>query len=372
MARRLIDKGRDAIRDAVRNKPRIKRTLVEADANVEMWRHSLAKRFPSLIRPRTRKMTVAITAQCNLRCVGCRYGRDFMVGDRLSLDMVKGIMDDGRAGGAETIRLYGGEPLLHKDLPAMIEHGLSIGLRVYVTTNGVLLERRIDELYGAGLRDVTLGYYGTGSRYDSYVQRPERYAEMERGVAAVRERCGDDMGLQLNFLVMRPSCDIESLEGAWAFAERYDMTFHTDLVHYSLPYFTQGLDHEIQFRPEDDGRLRALTDRLVELKLAHPERIPESVGSLRSIPDWLTRGPDMRIPCDVYNMVWIGADGSVKLCYVTFDLGNLHEQRLSEMLYSDAHVRASRGAFNLDCPNCHCERDSRIRKDRGSRRLYGD
>ena len=368
---RIIRKGRDLIRDAVRDKPAVKGAFVAAEDSVEMWKHSLAKRFPSLIKPRTRKMTVAITAQCNLRCVGCKYGRDFMPGHVLSLDMVKGLMDDGRAAGAETIRLYGGEPLLHKDLPAMIEHGIDIGLRVYVTTNGVLLERRIDELYAAGLRDITLGYYGTGARYDAYTQRGERFDRMEAGVAAVRERYGEEVGMQLNFLIMRPSCDDEALQGAWDFAERYDMSFHTDLVHYSLPYFTEGVDSELQFRPEDAPKLQRMADQLVALKEAHPKRIPESLESLRSIPDWLMKGPDMRIPCDVYNMVWIGADGSVKLCYVTFDLGNLHEKRLSEMLYSETHTRATRSAFKLQCPNCHCERDSRIKKDRAAKRLYG-
>ena len=82
------------------------------------------------------------------------------------------------------------------------------------------------------------------------------------------------------------------------------------------------------------------------------------------------KGPDMRIPCDVYNMIWIGADGSVKLCYVTFDMGNLHENRLSELLNTDTHTAATRSAFKLECPNCHCERDSRIRKDKPSMRKY--
>lgn len=368
---KIIRKGRDIVRDAVRDKPHLKAPLVGVEKSLEQWKHSLAKRFPSIIKPRTRKMTVAITAQCNLRCVGCRYGRDFMPGHVLSLDMVKALMDDGRAAGVEQIRLYGGEPLLHKDLPAMIEHGVSIGLEVYVTTNGVLLERRIDELHDAGLRDITLGYYGTGSRYDAYVQRGDRFVQMERGIAVTREKYGDEFDLQLNFLIMRPSCDMEALQGAWDFAERYDMAFHTDLVHYSLPYFTEGLDSEIQFRPEDAPKLQAITDRLVELKQQNPKRIPEAIESLRSIPDWLMKGPDMRIPCDVYNMIWIGADGSVKLCYVTFDLGNLHERRLAELMYTDTHTKATRSAFKLECPNCHCERDTRIRKDRPSMRKYG-
>lgn len=366
----ILRTGRDILRATVRDKPLIKAPLVSIEGSLEQWKHTIAKRFPSVIKPRTRKMTVAITAQCNLRCVGCRYGRDFMPGHVLSLDMVKGLMDDGRAAGVEQVRLYGGEPLLHKELPAMIAHGVSIGLEVYVTTNGVLLEKRIDELYDAGLRDITLGYYGTGSRYDAYVQKDDRFVQMERGIAVTRERYGSEMDLQLNFLIMRPSCDLEALQDAWDFAERYDMAFHTDLVHYSLPYFTEGLDSEIQFRPEDAPALQAVTDRLIELKEQNPRRIPEAIQSIRSIPDWLMKGPDMRIPCDVYNMIWIGADGSVKLCYVTFDMGNLHDNRLSELINTETHTAATRSAFKLECPNCHCERDSRIRKDKPSMRKY--
>ena len=95
---KMIRRGRDIVRDAVRDKPLIKAPLVGIETSVEQWKHSLAKRFPSMIKPKTRKMTVAITAQCNLRCVGCRYGRDFMPGHVLSLDMVKNLMDELQAG----------------------------------------------------------------------------------------------------------------------------------------------------------------------------------------------------------------------------------------------------------------------------------
>jgi cyclic pyranopterin phosphate synthase len=93
--------------------------------------------------------------------------------------------------------------------------------------------------------------------------------------------------------------------------------------------------------------------------------------NLRSIPDWLLKGPDMRVPCDARNLLWVGADGTVQMCYVTFHLGNLHERRLPEMLFGDAHKRAARDAFALNCPNCHCERDTRVQKHLPSRRLYG-
>jgi cyclic pyranopterin phosphate synthase len=70
----------------------------------------------------------------------------------------------------------------------------------------------------------------------------------------------------------------------------------------------------------------------------------------------------MRVPCDAYDMIWVGADGSVRLCFVTFPLGNLHHQPLSEILFSEAHRKAAKGAVQLACPNCHCNRDTRIAK----------
>ena len=362
-------KSRDFVRKALRGSEGIKELLVEAETQFDLVKHSLARQVPALIRPRTRKLTVAITAHCNLRCVGCKYGRDFMPGQQLPLQVVQDLLADGRAAGVETVRLYGGEPLLHHDLPAMVRTASQLGIRTYVTTNGILLETRIDELYAAGLRDITLGYYGAGAAYDEYVQRVGSFARMQAGVKAARDRY-PDLGLQLNFLVMRPTANLEALEAAWEFALRHDMTFHTDLIHYSLPYFVQGRDGELQFRPEDRPPVERVVARLLELKQADPQRIPESEMSLRSIPDWLFQGPEMRIPCDVYKMLWIGADGSVKLCYVTFDLGNLHESRLSEILYSEALQQAARDAFQLKCPNCHCERDSRIRRDLASRIRY--
>lgn len=325
---------------------------------------------PSAIRARPHKITMAITAHCNLRCTGCRYGRDFMPGAQMPLEMAQGVIADARAAGIGTLRLYGGEPLLHPDLPQMVADSLSAGISTYVTTNGMLLEQKIDALFEAGLRSVTIGYYGTGAKYDAYVQRPDKYRRLERGIASVREKYGDAVDMQLNFLLMRPSCSVQAVTEAWALAKRYGLKLRVDLIHYSLPYFTEGPDRELQFRPEDEASIREVTTKLLELKAEDPRRITESLQAIASIPDWLLLGSAMRVPCDAGKLLWIGADGSVQLCYVTFPLGNLHHNRLSELIGTDAHDQAARNAFLLNCPNCHCERNDRVTKHLPNRLKY--
>jgi molybdenum cofactor biosynthesis enzyme MoaA len=355
---------------AARN-PGLKRWIVDRAVAMRALEHSAAARVPALIRPRTRNLTVAITANCNLRCEGCRYGRDFMPKQELPLHVVRDMLDDAADAGVDSIRLYGGEPLLHRELPQMVEHGIDAGLGVYVTTNATLLERRIDDLFAAGLRTLTIGFYGTDEAYDAYTGRAGASERVERGVAAVRERYGDSVRLRLNWLLMRPTANDRSLDQVLEFARRYDTPLQVDLVHYSLPYFTEGEEGRLQFRDEDRPAIQNLVKRLVEVKRNEPHLLEHSELGLWSIPDWLLKGAEMRVPCDKYEMLWIGADGSVQLCYVTFPLGNLHEVRLRDILYSDAHVEAARGAFRLDCPNCHCGYDSRTQKHMGSRRRYG-
>lgn len=367
----LRSRLRNAVQPWLRQYPGVRRTLSELDIRIERARHAAAAAVPGVIRPDVRNLEIAVTARCNLRCVGCRYGRDFMPGHELPLGIVKQLLDDAKALGFWDVRFYGGEPLLHPDLPNMVEHAIGVGLGAYVTTNATLLGSRIDDLYRAGLRTINIGFYGTGHVYDAYVQRRERFGRLEDSVRIVRERYGSEFRLRINWLLMRPSCSIEALHQAFDFARRYDTKFQVDLIHYSLPYFTEGPDRALQFRPADRPAIESVVREILILREQYPQHFHQSAEGLRSIPDWLIAGPDMRVPCDSYQMIWVGPDGTVQQCYVTYHLGNLHEKRLTELLNTPTHACYARQSYALECPNCHCHYEIRVRKHAASLRHYG-
>lgn len=294
-----------------------------------------------------------------------------MPGAQLSLPMVLGAIEDATAAGVHRIRFYGGEPLLHPHLPDMVQHARALGAQPYITTNGTHLGRKIGRLYEAGLRLATVGFYGVNDLYDSYTQKRGHFARLERSLAKVRSDCGSDFELQLNYVLLRETCNLKALEDAWSFAKRFDMHFHVDTANYAAPFFVQGLDSDLQLRPADRPAAEAVTQAMLALKREEPARFVHSETYIRSIPDWLLLGPNMRVPCDAYDLIWIGANGTVQLCDVTLPLGNLHEKPLRAMLFSDAHVQAARDAFQLKCPNCTCKAETRIRKDAASQRRYG-
>ena len=361
---------RRALGDRVRTRPAAYELLKGLENRLEGVRLGAARLFPGMLGPRPYKIMIAVTAHCNARCQGCRYGRDFMPGHELSFELVRDVLDDARQAGFYSIRFYGGEPLLHPALAHMVEHCVGLGMRPYVTTNAALLDEKIDGLVAAGLRDVTVGFYGVGAAYDDYTQRDGLFARIERGVAAVRARHGELVQMQLNWLLMRPTASVAALHAALDFARRYRMSLRVDLIHYSLPYFQEGPERCLQFRPEDRPVLEAIVDELLAIKQAEPERLAHSLEGLRSIPDWLLRGPGMRVPCTASEMIWVGADGTVQMCYVTFRLGHLGQRRLRDMLYGAEHRRAAQDAYHLACPNCHCSSNERIMRHGPSRRNY--
>jgi molybdenum cofactor biosynthesis enzyme MoaA len=358
-----------ALRPALARYPALKHAAKSADLALARARQGLATHVPGLIRAEPRQITIAITADCNLRCTGCGYGRDFMPGERLPLETVRQILDDAAAAGIGTVRFYGGEPLLHRDLPAMVAHAKTVGLQSYVTTNGTQLGRRIEALYNSGLRTATVGFYGLEPHYTTHTGRAGHFERLERSLETVRTLYGSEFSLQLNFVVMRGTTNVRSMHEAWAFAERFGMVFHLDLAGTTIPFFQSG-GVDLSPREEDRADLEALSAELVRLKGLYPARVNHSVQFLRSVPDWMLKGTDMRVPCNAYHLLWIGADGSIQLCDTSFPLGNVHRTRLREVLFNAAHQQAARDGFQLKCPNCTCLADPRIVRDQASYRRY--
>ncbi|MCB9878892.1 MAG: radical SAM protein [Planctomycetes bacterium] len=358
------------VRPFVRRHTKLKLFLQQQEMRLWRLRHDLAQMAPRLIRPSPRQITIAITAACNFRCQGCRYGRDFMVGEHLDLQLVKDCLDDAAAAGVATARFYGGEPLLHPDLPAMVEHATRLGLDAYVTTNGTLMGRRIDELFAAGLRWMTIGFYGIGDDYDDYVQKRGQFAQLRESLATVRARYGGEVAIQLNFMLSRRSCDVEHVRATWELAREFDLHVGVDPISKTIPFFRAPGD-ELSIGEDLRGELTAVAAELERCKDERPDRVVPSRTFLRALPELLIEDAAAGIPCDAYELLWVGADGSVQLCDVAFPLGNLRQSRLRDLLFTRTHCQAARDGFQLKCPTCMCKIDSRMRRHSGSVRRHG-
>ncbi len=120
--------------------------------------------FDQLERP-LRDLRISVTDRCNFRCTYCMpkevFGPAYQFlqrDDLLTYEEITRLARIFVAHGVEKIRLTGGEPLVRRDLPRLIE-SLSVipGLKdLTLTTNGSLLRRQAQALGEAGLKRITV------------------------------------------------------------------------------------------------------------------------------------------------------------------------------------------------------------------------
>ena len=146
--------------------------------------------FDTLARP-LRNLRLSVTDRCNLRCEYCMPEDDYVWlprEDVLHFEETSALVDVFLALGVDKVRLTGGEPLVRRDLPALVRMlAAKAGVAdLALTTNGVLLASHVDALKAAGLRRVTVSL--DTLRPDRFV-RLTRFDELEAvraGIAAAQ------------------------------------------------------------------------------------------------------------------------------------------------------------------------------------------
>lgn len=184
-------------------------TLMPADA-----RSLLAARTP----PPPTSVRISVTDRCDFACTYCRPSRsDGYVDGRLMTPAWKTMFQGLLEAGVRRVRLTGGEPLIHPEIVAIVEHLSTVGFEdLSLTTNASQLVRLALPLKRAGLQRINISI-------DSL--DPARFREVTRGGELEPVLAGIDAALdagltpvKLNTVVLRGVNDDELeplLEWAW-------------------------------------------------------------------------------------------------------------------------------------------------------------
>jgi len=120
--------------------------------------------------------------RCNLACAGC--GKidypDEILNQRLSVEECLGAADEC---GAPVVAIAGGEPLLHKDMPRIVEGLIARKKFIYLCTNALLLEKKMDDFKPNPFFAWDVHLDGDREMHDQAVCQDGVY---DRAVAAIR------------------------------------------------------------------------------------------------------------------------------------------------------------------------------------------
>jgi cyclic pyranopterin phosphate synthase len=177
-----------------------------------------------------RKLRVSLTDRCNFRCPYCMPEKpDFLPRpDRLTRpELARLLRLFVTELGIQRLRLTGGEPLLRRDLEAVIaECGAlrPLGLeRISLTTNAALLARRAAGLKQAGLDDLNISLDALSPAIFARLSGGRDVRPVLAGITAARDA---GLRLKLNAVIIRDINEDEILPlTRWALREALPLRF---------------------------------------------------------------------------------------------------------------------------------------------------
>ena len=280
---------------------------------------------------RVSDLRVSVTDRCNFRCQYCMPADGLPWLQRqeiLRFEEIERIVRVMASMGVTDLRLTGGEPLVRREFPRLVEMLAGIeGLEdLSLTTNGYLLERDADALVAAGVKRVNVSI--DSLQRDRFFQLTRRDAlpQVLRGLQALR-RYPEVQPIKVNAVAMRGFTEEEAVPFA-EFAR--DTAFQVRFIEF-MPLDADHAWSEDAVLPGDE--LRAL------IHAVHPlEELPREPHSTARVFRFVDgRGeigfinPVSEPFCADCNRVRLTADGKLRTC-----LFSLHETDLREPLRSGA------------------------------------
>ncbi len=260
---------------------------------------------------------ISVTDRCNLRCVYCMPEEG--VGpvaheDILTYDEILRLAEIFAALGVRKVKLTGGEPLVRKNIEALVAGLRKIpGIReVTLTTNGVGLEEKMEALAAAGIGGINLSLDTLDPDVFEKITRKKAFDEVMRGFHAALAY--PQIPLKINCVPMGlPGQDVTEVA---RLAKEYPV--HVRFIE-MMPI---GLGSKFDFQSED-FILRLLAARYGEYQ-PYEKRLGNGPGHYYSFPDF--RGKVGFISaishkfCDSCNRVRLTSQGYLKTC-LQYDIG---------------------------------------------------
>ena len=154
--------------------------------------------------------------QCNLACAGCGkidYPNE-VLRKRLSVEQALGAVDECDA---PVVSIPGGEPLIHKEMPRIVEGIIARKKFVYLCTNAILLAKKLDDYRPSPYLTFSVHLDGNRERHDESVCQEGVF---DKAVAAIRK--ARERGFRVNI-----NCTLFQGEDPAAVADFFD--FVTEL-----------------------------------------------------------------------------------------------------------------------------------------------
>jgi cyclic pyranopterin phosphate synthase len=261
-------------------------------------------------------LRVSITDRCNYKCVYCRTGQVGAQYAELSTQDYLRLIRNFVSLGIEKVRLTGGEPLLRRDLPEMVQELATWRtpsddrLDIAITTNGHLLEDLAAPLKKAGLSRVTVSMDAVDQpTFERITRISGSYPAVVRGIRAAQQAGFERV--KINCVLLRGFND-DQVEAFGEFARRENVIVR--FIEF-MP-----LEEDRLWTPEMVISLREIVERLGKVFPLRPltPNSPSETARRYGFEDGIGEigiiAPVTQAFCGACSRIRLTSDGKIRTC----------------------------------------------------------
>ena len=135
-------------------------------------------------------LRISLTERCNLRCIYCMPAEGIPLLPKshiMTYDEIYTIAKTFVAHGVTKIRLTGGEPLIRKDIPVILEKLASLPVEIGITTNGITIDRHLDTLKKYHIRNINVSLDTLSDRKFKEITRRNQFQKVYQNILLLIE-----------------------------------------------------------------------------------------------------------------------------------------------------------------------------------------
>lgn len=311
-------------------------------------------------------LRISLTDKCNLRCSYCMPSegvRHLRHEDILTFEEITRLVGIMYEGGLRKVRLTGGEPLVRKEAVKLVKSLSEVAddLKIVMTTNGILLNDRAEELKDAGISEINVSLDTLRSATFMSITGTDALSKALSGIEAAIHA---GIPVKLNCVPLRGINDEDLIPLAEYAADLGIPLRFIELMPIGFGKAMDGLrlPELIELFEKAFGKSRLIRDS--EETVPHGparyyefEGYPGKIGIISPLTDRF---------CDQCNRVRLTSDGILKLCLYHAEGTDLKAAMRSGA--SDSELKSMIDQALLRKPASHCFEDQGLQGDQ--RNMY--
>lgn len=148
-------------------------------------------------------LRISLTERCNLRCSYCMPEAGVPLSPRshlMSYEEIYTIAKTFVDNGVTKIRLTGGEPLVRKDIPLILEKLASLPIELSISSNAVIIDRFIPVLKANGVKNINVSLDSLDREKFKHITRRDQFEKVYNNILLLIK---EGFNVKINTVLMK-------------------------------------------------------------------------------------------------------------------------------------------------------------------------